>query len=232
MPTYARTIGLALCAAPIRARLCLLGTSGLSRRAPMYAALILGLAAAFAGSLSSATAAPALHSPQWLRKHCPIMVWVSLFSPSGWSAQQRAGVSLRGKRTEISVNGVGKFAVRYTWHLNRQDQFCGIVGAWPGPPRPKFVSLTPTAQTTHSGEYLDRSVEHLYGTHLEEFFVYARRRGDNAGVSANTLATTGAGLYESTLGAVPHGRTTHAACSRLDAESTCDTGCNPLATFR
>ena len=143
-------------------------------RASICAALALGLTVAFAGAPSSATAAPTPHSPQWLRKHCSISDFVDLGGNK--PNTHKAGLSIHGKETPVIVNGTEEPTVDYTWHLSRQDQFCGIVGVWSGPPRPKYVSLTPTSQTAHGGTYIDKSVQNLTGGHLQGFFVYAKRR--------------------------------------------------------
>jgi hypothetical protein len=120
-------------------------------------------------------AATVSHTPQWLRKHCPISEFVN---PGGGKPfAQRDGLFIHGKETPIIEDGIEKATVRYTWHLSSQDEFCGIVGGWPGPPRPKLLTLVPTSQTAHGGTYIDKSIQSLTGSHLEEFFVYVRRRG-------------------------------------------------------
>jgi hypothetical protein len=123
---------------------------------------------------SSAGAASTLHSVRWLRANCPVVLLVSLFAPSGSPKAETAGTSLQGKKTEVKVDGTAKAAVLYTWHLAPREEYCGIVGGLPGPPRPKYVSLMPTSQTAHGGKYLDESVQSFSGIYIEEFWLYAR----------------------------------------------------------
>jgi hypothetical protein len=145
------------------------------------------------GAHGAAAPAPALHSPRWLRQHCLISAFVDLGGNK--PTAHKDGLSIQGKETPITVDGTEEPAVRYTWHLSKQDQFCGIVGVWPGPPRPTFVSLMPTAQSSRGGEYLDHSLEKLYGTHLEGFFVYARAAEDGPHKAVHELMSAGRGEW-------------------------------------
>jgi hypothetical protein len=111
-----------------------------------------------------------LESVAYMEKNCPIVVPVNVFVARGYT-NEKFGVSVQGKLTPITAK---KPSVKYTWQIPSSDDFCGIVGEWAGPKGPRDVSLRPTTQTAHGGEYTDTSLNSKNGLHLNEFFVYAR----------------------------------------------------------
>jgi hypothetical protein len=99
-----------------------------------------------------------------------------VFAPGG-TVDKKLGVTVHGQKIngETVRNPLHYPIVRYTWTLRKDLEFCGIVGEWPGITAPRDVSLRPTSQTAHSGEYTDStSLDSANGLHLDEFFVYAR----------------------------------------------------------
>jgi hypothetical protein len=114
--------------------------------------------------------APKLHSPEWLRRHCPISVRVN-FEAAGFKYMSKSGVTLRVTRPKVA-DPQGEIA-KYTWHISSSDQFCGIVGASHGP---KYLSLMPTSLSRRGGEYIDHSLTGPEYLAIREFFLYARHR--------------------------------------------------------
>lgn len=86
---------------------------------------------------------------------------------------KKEGVTIRTTKGMISVAGESHFAVKYDWHLKRNDKFCGIAGG-------RYLneeSLEPTRKTAHGGEYIDDSVvDQKEGRDMiGEFIVYVRK---------------------------------------------------------
>ncbi len=131
------------------------------------------IAGCLALTTSPAGAASTLHSPRWLREHCPIAVLVNVFAPGG-SYDAKSGVTVRGKAIdgETAANPSAHMIVKYMWQISQQDHYCGIVGGWYGP---EYRSLQPTALTSRAGEYNDYSQAN-FSTRQQEvaFVVYAR----------------------------------------------------------
>ncbi|HSW85170.1 MAG TPA: hypothetical protein VLF79_00965 [Candidatus Saccharimonadales bacterium] len=111
-----------------------------------------------------------LLSVDYMQKNCPNYVLVNVFVP-GASSTEKFGVKAQAKQSTFVDK---KPFVKYTWQLSNNNEFCGIVGVWPNPTGPQAVSLRPTTQTAHSGEYTDTSLHSSNGLHLTEFYVYAR----------------------------------------------------------
>jgi hypothetical protein len=138
---------------------------------PVAAAILIAVLLAGFGIYKLATRhrGPApLESVAYMREHCPIVVAINV--GAGFLTDEQSGVSVRGKKSVITAK---KPSVTYTWHLSKQDEFCGIVGGWYGP---KYVSLRPTSQTAHGGEYTDLSQKDAASPagSLQQFTVYAR----------------------------------------------------------
>ena len=139
-------------------------------------ALTEGMAVADGTTADTAATAPPLHSRRYMEKNCPIVVKINVAVP-GASAGSERGLSARGQKIEGDTpdNSLSYPVVDYTWHFSKKDEFCGIVGGWYGP---KYVSLRPTSQTAHGGEYTDLSQKDAAspGGSLQQFTVYARPR--------------------------------------------------------
>jgi hypothetical protein len=145
-------------------------------RMAIYVALIalpitlLWFGAAVSSAAPSSASLNPLHSPQYLRKHCKIVAAVNV--GGGYPVGHASGLSVEGRNTHITLNGKpDQFARRYTWQVSDRDTFCGIVGvSYPS----VFTSLQPISETTHGGEYIDTSVEHMaFSPFMVEFIVYA-----------------------------------------------------------
>ncbi|HSW85171.1 MAG TPA: hypothetical protein VLF79_00970 [Candidatus Saccharimonadales bacterium] len=159
-----------------------IGTSVMSIGAPALAGEAFGNTASSSNEVklvvpdiaTAATSKPP-HSLRYLKRNCPIEVLVNAFVP-GANHEKSNGVSVNAKKINgNTANNVSPYPiVRYTWQLSKNDQFCGIVGVWPNPSGPRSVSLRPTTQTSHSGEYTDTSLHSSNGLHLTEFYVYAK----------------------------------------------------------
>jgi hypothetical protein len=150
-----------------------------SRKLLPGVAFLAGMAGTGAGVLYDAQPAdasgPAVHSTQYLERNCRIVVPVNPFVAGG-THNKKQGVAVSGQKIDggTAGNPLSFPVVKYTWHIPSSDEFCGIVGEKAGPKGPQDLSLKPTSQTAHGGEYTDTSLNSSNGLHINEFFVYAR----------------------------------------------------------
>src|SRR5581483_3214090 len=105
---------------------------------------------------ASASGAP-LHSARYLRSHCHVVADVNIFAPGG-KETKKDGIILKGReiRGQTPENPTPLPIAKYNWQLSKTLELCGIVGEYPQPDGPaKDISLRPTTQTAHNGEYTD-----------------------------------------------------------------------------
>ena len=111
-----------------------------------------------------------LLSVEYMRSHCLVTATANVFVRGG-DKTVTDHISIQGKKSDVTSK---KPFLKYTWQLDKSDQFCGIAGEFPQPNGPsKVVSLRPTVQSAHSGEYTT-DLNNKTSLPMAEFFVYAK----------------------------------------------------------
>jgi hypothetical protein len=137
-------------------------------------AAVVGMLALVLAWLPAVSSAGTVHTPHWIETHCQLWVFSNVLT--GYPDMSRDGLSVQGKKiaAKTPANPLTYDIFRFTWHVAKQDQLCGVIGVWYQGDK----TLRPTTETTSGGTYVDYTQnKEASGEQMDGIFVFAKRRG-------------------------------------------------------